>query len=393
MTQIGLTEEEREFIGVVRDWITRDVRPKVNEVEHANRYPEEWIEQMKQLGLFGLAIPEPWGDTEISTPAYCQITEELATGWMTLAGAMGGHTVVSKLLLGYGTDEQKDRYLPRMATGELRATMALTEPGGGSDLQAMRTNARRDGEDYVVNGSKMWITNARRSGLIALLCKTDRDAQPAHRGISILLVETDPDAAGLPGFTVSRDLSKLGYKGVETCELSFDGARVPAAALLGGEEGRGFAQMMRGLEVGRLQVASRALGVARAALEDSMRYATERETFGKPIWKHQAVGNLLADMATELEAARQLTQHAARRYDSGERADLEAGMAKLFASEVGLRNATSALRIHGGYGYSTEFDVERYFRDAPLMIVGEGTNEIQRNVIVGQLMKRGTVAP
>ncbi|OYN99002.1 isovaleryl-CoA dehydrogenase [Propionibacteriaceae bacterium ES.041] len=388
-----MTEEEREIIAVIRDWITRDVRPKVNEVEHANSYPEEWIEQMKQLGIFGLAIPEPWGDTALSTPAYCQITEELATGWMTLAGAMGGHTVVSKLLLAYGTDEQKDRYLPRMATGELRATMALTEPGGGSDLQAMRTHARRDGDDYVVNGSKMWITNARRSGLIALLCKTDREADPPHRGISILLVETHPDDGGLAGFTVSRDLSKLGYKGVETCELSFDGARVPASALLGGEEGRGFAQMMRGLEVGRLQVASRALGVARAALEDSMRYATERETFGKPIWKHQAVGNLLADMATELEAARQLTQHAARRYDSGERADLEAGMAKLFASEVGLRNATSALRIHGGYGYSTEFDVERYFRDAPLMIVGEGTNEIQRNVIVGQLMKRGTVAP
>jgi isovaleryl-CoA dehydrogenase len=274
-----------------------------------------------------------------------------------------------------------------MATGELRATMALTEPGGGSDLQAMRTHARREGDAYVVDGSKTWITNARKAGLIALLCKTDPTAEPAHRGISILLVEKGP------GFSLSRDLPKLGYKGVESCELSFDDMHVPAEALLGDAEGQGFSQMMRGLEVGRLQVAGRALGVARAALEDSLRYAQERESFGQPIWKHQLVGNYLADMATNLTAARQLTLFAARRYDSGERADLEVGMAKLFASEAAMEIALSAVRIHGGYGYSTEFDVERYFRDAPLMIVGEGTNEIQRNVIAGQLVKRGTVRP
>jgi isovaleryl-CoA dehydrogenase len=315
------------------------------------------------------------------------VTEELARGWMSLAGAMGGHTVVAKLLVTYGTPEQRDAWLPRMATGEVRATMALTEPGGGSDLQAMRTTARRDGDEYVVNGAKTWITNARRSQLIALLCKTDPSAVPSHRGVSILLAEHGP------GFSVSRDLPKLGYKGVESCELAFDEFRVPAVNLLGGTEGKGFAQMMRGLEIGRIQVASRALGVAHAALEDSLRYAQQRESFGKPIWQHQSVGNYLADMATKLEAARQLTLYAARRYDSGERSDMEAGMAKLFASEAAMEITLNAVRVHGGYGYSTEFDVERYFRDAPLMIVGEGTNEIQRNVIARQLIKRNRVSP
>jgi alkylation response protein AidB-like acyl-CoA dehydrogenase len=273
-----------------------------------------------------------------------------------------------------------------MATGEIRATMALTEPVGGSDLQAMTTVARRDGQDgdeYVVNGAKTWITNARRSQLIALLCKTDPAATPRHRGMSILLVEHGP------GLEVSRDLPKLGYKGVESCELSFSDYRTPASSVLGGQEGHGFAQMMKGLEIGRIQVASRALGVGKASLDDALRYAQERESFGQPIWKHQSVGNYLADMATKLTAARQLTLYAARQYDAGRRCDMEAGMAKLFASEVGMEIALNAVRIHGGYGYSTEFDVERYFRDAPLMIVGEGTNEIQRNVIAAQLVKRG----
>ncbi len=274
-----------------------------------------------------------------------------------------------------------------MATGELRATMALTEPGGGSDLQAMGTTARREGDGYVVNGSKTWISQRapRRADRAAVHDRPDRGAA-APRASSILLVETGPD-----GLTVSRDLPKLGYKGVESCELVFESMAVPTSALLGEEEGRGFAQMMRGLEVGRLQVAGRALGVGRAALEDALAYAQEREAFGVPIWKHQSIGNYLADMATKLTAARQLTLHAARRYDAGERADLEAGMAKLFASEAAMEIALDAVRIHGGYGYSTEFDVERYFRDAPLMIVGEGTNEIQRNVIARQLVKRGTV--
>jgi isovaleryl-CoA dehydrogenase len=380
-----LAADELELVHLVRDWVDRAVKPVVQELEHANTYPEDLIEQMKQMGIFGLAIPEPWGDAAVSARCYAAITEELARGWMSLAGAMGGHTVVAKLLLTNGTAEQKDRYLPRLATGELRATMALTEPGGGSDLQAMRTTARREGADYVINGSKVWISNARRSDLVALLCRTDPDADPAHRGISILLVEK------VPGFTVSRDMPKLGYKGVESCELSFDECRVPAGALLGGEEGRGFAQMMRGLEIGRIQVACRALGVGRAALEDSIRYAQQRESFGKPIWRHQAVGTYLADMVTQLTAARQLVQFAARRYDEGLRVDMEAGMAKLFASEVAMKIALDAVRIHGGYGYSTEFDVERYFRDAPLMIVGEGTNEIQRNVIAAQLIARNRV--
>ncbi|WP_406337772.1 acyl-CoA dehydrogenase family protein [Streptomyces sp. NBC_00649] len=378
-----LSTDEQLIVETVRNFVDREVKPVVRELEHADTYPEALIEQMKDLGIFGLAIPEEYGGTPVSTPCYVLITEELARGWMSLAGAMGGHTVVSKLLLHFGTDEQKNRYLPKMASGEIRSTMALTEPGGGSDLQAMRTVARRDGDSYVVNGGKTWITNSRRSQLIALLCKTDPAAEPKHRGISILLAEHGP------GLTVSRDLPKLGYKGVESCELTFDDYRVPAGALLGGVEGKGFGQMMKGLETGRLQVASRALGVGRAAFEDALRYAQERETFGEPIYKHQSIGNYLADMATSLTAARQLTLYAAREADAGRRVDMEAGMAKLFASETAMEIALNAVRIHGGYGYSTEFDVERYFRDAPLMIVGEGTNEIQRNVIVRQLVSRG----
>ncbi|WP_431912711.1 acyl-CoA dehydrogenase family protein [Nonomuraea jabiensis] len=378
-----LTTEEQAVVDTVRDFVEREVRPVARDLEHANAYPDKLIEQMKRLGIFGLGIPEPWGEAPVSMPCYALVTAELARGWMSLAGAMGGHTVVSKLILAFGTREQKDHYLPRMATGEIRATMALTEPGGGSDLQAMTTAARPDGDGYVINGAKTWITNARRSQLIALMCKTDPSARPRHKGISILLVEHGP------GLTVSRDLPKLGYKGVESCELVFEDYRAPRTALLGTEEGRGFAQMMKGLEVGRIQVAARALGVGRAAFDDALRYAQERESFGKPIWKHQAVGNHLADMATDLTAARQLILHAAERYESGARCDMEAGMAKLFASEAAMRAALNAVRIHGGYGYSTEFDVERYFRDAPLMIVGEGTNEIQRNVIAAQLVKRG----
>jgi alkylation response protein AidB-like acyl-CoA dehydrogenase len=380
----GLSAEEREVVRTVAEFVDRDVRPVVRDLEHANTYPGELIDQMKAMGIFGLAIPEPYGEAPVSTPCYAEVTAELARGWMSLAGAMGGHTVVSKLLLQFGTPEQKERYLSRMATGEVRATMALTEPGGGSDLQAMTTLARPapDG-GFVINGAKTWITNARRSQLIALLCKTDPAATPRHRGISVLLVEHGP------GLVVSRDLPKLGYKGVESCELSFSDYHAPAGALLGGEPGRGFTQMMKGLEIGRIQVASRAIGVAQAAFDDSFRYAQERETFGAPIWKHQQIGAYLADMATKLTAARQLVRYAAERYDAGERCDLEAGMAKLFASETAMEVALNAVRIHGGYGYSTEFDVERYFRDAPLMIVGEGTNEIQRNVIAQQLVARG----
>ncbi len=377
-----LSAEEEQIVELVARWVDEEVRPVVNELEHANTYPEDLIEQMKQMGVYGLAIPAPFGDFAVTSRCYARVTEEIARGWMSLAGAFGGHSVVSKLILRFGTQEQKDKYLPRLATGELRATMALTEPDGGSDLQALRTVAKPVADGYVINGSKTWITNARTSGLIALLCKTDPTANPPHRGISILLVEK------VPGFTVSRDLPKLGYKGVESCELHFDDCHVPSDALLGGVEGVGFSQMMGGLEVGRIQVAGRAIGVARAAFDDALRYAQDRKTFGKPIWEHQSVGNLLADMATQITAAQQLNYHAADCIDSGRRADMEAGMAKLFASEMAAKVTLDAIRIHGGHGYSTEFEVERYYRDAPLMIVGEGTNEVLRNVIVKQAIGR-----
>jgi alkylation response protein AidB-like acyl-CoA dehydrogenase len=379
----SLPAEEQAIVNTVREFVDREVRPVVRELERADEYPAKLIDQMKRLGIFGLAIPESYDGTPVSARCYVGVTEELARGWMSLAGAMGGHTVVSKLLLLFGTEEQKAKYLPKMATGEIRATMALTEPGGGSDLQAMTTTARPHAGGYLINGAKTWISNARRSQVMALLCKTDPGASPRHRGISILLVEHGE------GLSVSRDLPKLGYKGVESCELSFDDYHAPADALLGGVEGKGFAQMMKGLETGRIQVASRALGVGQAAFDDAFKYAQERESFGVPIWKHQSIGNYLADMATKLTAARQLVLHAADRYDAGERCDMEAGMAKLYASEVAMEIALNAVRIHGGYGYSTEYDVERYFRDAPLMIVGEGTNEIQRGVITEQLISRG----
>ena len=378
-----LTEQEQDIVDVVRDFVDRQVRPVARDLEHANTYPGDLIETMKGLGIFSLVIPEEYGGIDVSTPCFAAVTEELARGWMTLAGAMGGHSVVATMLRLFGTEEQKQHYLPRMATGEVRAAMALTEPGGGSDLQAMRTRAIRQHDgSYLVNGSKMWITNARTAGLLALLCKTNPDADPSHRGVSVLLMEPSY------GYQVSRDLPKLGYKGVESCEVNFDDVIAPETALLGGEEGRGFPHFMKGLELGRIQVASRGVGVAQAALDDALAYAQQRESFGVPIWQHQAVGQMLADMATKTEAARQLVHHAAQTFDTGRRADLEAGMAKLFASEVCMQVALDAMRVHGAAGYSTEVDIERYFRDAPLMIVGEGTNEIQRNVIVRQLVAR-----
>jgi alkylation response protein AidB-like acyl-CoA dehydrogenase len=378
-----LTDEEQQYVATIASFVDREVRPVARELEHANTFPADLIERMRALGVFGLVVPEQFGGSPVSTPCFATVAAELARGWMSLAGAMGPHSVVCTLLATYGTDEQKQRWLQRLATGEVRAAMALTEPGGGSDLQAMRTVARPQPDgSYRLSGSKTWITNGRRAGLVAVLCKTDPAADPVHRGVSLLLVEPGE------GFTVSRDLPKLGYKGVESCELSFDEYAAGADALLGGEPGRGFAQMMRGLELGRIQVASRSVGVAQAALDDAVRYAQQREAFGKPIWEHQAVGHLLATMATKVEAARRLTLYAAERYDSGERADMEAGMAKLFASEACLEVTTDAMRVHGGYGYSPEFDVERYYRDAPLMVLGEGTNEIQKNVIAKQLVAR-----
>jgi alkylation response protein AidB-like acyl-CoA dehydrogenase len=378
-----LPEEEQAIVEAVARWVDREVRPRAGRLERAQEYPTALIEQMKEMGVFGLAVPARWSESAVSTRCFALVTEELARGWMSLAGAVGGHSVVAQLLARFGTPEQQDQWLPRMATGEVRAAMALTEPSGGSDLQDIRTRAVRseEGTAYVVDGSKTWITNARHAGLIATLVKTDPEAQPRHAGISILLVEPSQ-------VEVSRDLPKLGYRGVESCELAFAGSRVPATALLGGEEGRGFAQFMAGLELGRVQVAARAVGVAQAALDDALAYAQQRETFGKPIWEHQSVGNLLADMATKVHAARLLVLDAAAGIDAGRRSDLEAGMAKLYASEACMQVALDAMRIHGATGYSAEIDIERYFRDAPLMIVGEGTNEIQRNVIVRRLIER-----
>lgn len=389
----GLSADEEEMIALVREFVDERVKPEVRRFEESDTYPEPLIEEMKKLGFFGLLAPAEHGGVDVSTAAFARVTEELARGWMSLAGAIGGHSVITYLIKTFGTPEQQSTYLPRMATGELRATMALTEPSGGSDLQNMRTYAVResgaDGDDLVINGSKTWISNAAHSGLVGLLCRTDRDANPAHAGMSVVLVETGGEHGPAPaGFEVSPKIPKLGYKGVEACTLSFDGMRVPATAVLGGVPDRGWGQMMRGLEVGRVQVAARALGVGQAALEAAVAYAQQRESFGKPIWKHQSVGNLIADMATKMRAARLLTLDAADRLDSGVRADLEAGMAKLFASETAMEVALDAMRVHGGYGFSREFDVERYFRDAPLMILGEGTNEIQRNVIAAQVIAR-----
>jgi alkylation response protein AidB-like acyl-CoA dehydrogenase len=377
-----LDSGERDIVAVVRDWVADAVRPVARDLEHANAYPGELIDAMKQLGVFGLAVPEAYGGSGVSTRCFALVTEELSRGWMSLAGAMGGHSVIARLIARFGTEAQRAEWLPRMATGEVRAAMALTEPAGGSDLQAIRTRAAANGKGYVLDGVKTWITNARRADVVAVLCKTDPDAVPPSRGISIVLAEHGP------GFTVSRDLPKLGYKGLESCEIVFDGYECPREALLGEREGHGFSQMMGGLELGRINVAARAVGVARAAFEDSMRYAQQREAFGQPIWKHQAVGHRLADMATRVDAARLMTLRAAAALDAGRRSDLEAGMAKLFASEACLQVTADAIKVHGGYGFSAEFDIERYYRDAPLMVVGEGTNDIQRNVIIRQLIER-----
>ncbi|WFN92735.1 acyl-CoA dehydrogenase family protein [Gordonia sihwensis] len=382
---MALTKDEQEMVSLVRDFIDQRVASRVREFEADDIYPEEFIEEMKELGFFGLLAPAEYGGVDVSMACFARVCEELARGWMSLAGAIGGHSVITYLIKTFGTQEQKDKYLAAMAEGKIRATMALTEPGGGSDLQAMRTYAAPGEDGFTINGSKTWISNAAHSGLFGLLCITDRDASPAHKGMSVILVEPGD------GFTVSKKLPKLGYRGVEACELVFDGMKVPADAVLGGEPNKGWGHMMRGLEVGRIQVASRALGVGQASLEAATKYAQERESFGKPIWKHQSVGNMIADMATKQQAARLLTVDAAEKLDRGERADLEAGMAKLFASETAMQLALDSIRVHGGYGYSKEYDVERYFRDAPLMIVGEGTNEIQRNVIAAQHIARNKI--
>lgn len=380
MTQ--LTEFQRSVLATIRDFVRREVVPTASRYDEADEFPADLVERMRDLGLFGAMIPEDYGGGGMDVATYALAVEELAKGWMSLAGFMNTHMLLADMLLRFGTDEQKQRYLPVMATGELRGGLCITEPDAGTDVQAISTRAVRDGEEYVLNGAKTLITNGRHGGLFAVVCKTAPEATPAYRGISILLAERSP------GFNVVRDIPKLGYRGIDTCEITFDNLRVPAANLLGGVEGQGFGHVMAGLELGRINVAARAVGVGRAALEAATQYAQQRHSFGKPIAEHQAIQLKLADMATQLQAAHLLVMHAAALKDQDARVDFEAGMAKLFASEACLAVSTDAMRIHGGYGYTKDLPIERYFRDAPLMIIGEGTNEIQRVVIARNLVKR-----
>ncbi len=372
-----------QVIDTVRRFVEREVIPVASKYEHADEYPQPLVDRMRELGLFGATIPVEYGGLGLDYTTYAMIVEELCRGWMSLSGVLNTHLMFAYVLRMHGTPEQQVRYLPAMARGEQRAALCLTEPHAGSDAQRIRTTAVRRGDHYVVNGSKMFITNARTATIYSLVAKTEPNADPPYKGISLFAAEKDA-----PGVTVGRQLDKLGYKGVETCEVSFEDFRVPAGNLVGGVEGRGFAQVMSGLEVGRINIAARAVGVAQAAFEDAIRYAQQRRTFGKPICEHQAIQLKLADMATKIEAARLLTRQAAAMKDRGERVDVEAGMAKLFASETCQEVSLEAMRILGGYGYVKEFPVERYYRDAPLMIIGEGTNEIQRLVIARSLVQR-----
>ncbi len=378
-------DEESAILDSVDRFLERDVKPYAHELEANDTYPDEIVEKMKGLGLFGATIGPAYGGLGLSATTYARIVERVAAVWMSVSGIFNSHLIMAAAVERFGTEDQKRRYLPRFASGELRGGIALTEPDCGTDLQAVRTRARRDGEDYLVDGTKTWITNSIEGGILAVLVKTDPEAVPRHKGMSLLLIEKGA------GFKVARKLDKLGYRGIDTAELVFEACRVPRHNLIGGEEGRGLQQILSGLELGRINVAARGVGIARAALQESLAYAQVRKTFGKPICEHQAIQIKLADMATQVEAARLLVEAAARAYDSGQRCDLEAGMAKLFATEAALANSLEAMRIHGAYGYSKEFNIERYYRDAPLLAIGEGTNELQRIVIARELVKRNPV--
>ena len=371
-----------QIVDTVRRFVEREVMPVASKYEHANEYPHDLVERMKELGLFGATIAPEWGGLGLDYSTYSRIVEEICRGWMSLSGVLNTHLMFAYVLQRFGTAAQQERWLPAMARGEHRAALCLTEPHAGSDTQQIRTTARRDGDHYVVNGSKMFITNARTATIYSLLTKTDPKANPPHKGMTLFAAERGP------GLTVGRDIDKIGYKSVETCEVSFEDYRVPVGNLIGGEEGRGLQMVLSGLEVGRINIASRAVGVAQAAFESAIRYSQQRSTFGKPICEHQAIQLKLADMATKIEASRLLVRQAAAMKDRGERCDLEAGMAKLFASETCQEVSLEAMRVLGGYGYTKEFPVERYYRDAPLMIIGEGTNEIQRLVIARGLVQR-----
>jgi len=377
-----VSQEDQMILDAIDKWLERDVRPNVLRLDHADEYPLEMVEQMKELGLFGATIPEEYGGLGLSSVTYVKIIERISEVWMSLSGILNSHLIMAACVARAGTEAQKQKYLPIFATGELRGGLALTEPDAGTDLQAIRTRAVKDGDDYVITGTKTWITNGIQGQCFALLVKTDPDAQPRHKGMSMFIAEK------AEGFNVSKKLEKLGYKGIDSAELSFDGYRIPAANLLGGVEGKGLQAALGGLELGRINVAARGCGLAAAALKDATAYAQIRKTFGKPIAEHQAIQLKLGEMATKLQASRLLTYDAARAYDRGERCDMEAGMAKYFASETAVFNSLEAMRIHGGHGYSKELHIERYFRDAPLMTIGEGTNEMQRIIIAKQLIER-----
>jgi alkylation response protein AidB-like acyl-CoA dehydrogenase len=389
MAPFELTDTQKAIVETVRDFIDKEVVPVADEMEHKDEYPEAIVEQMKEMGLFGLNVPEEYGGIGESLTTYALCVVELARGWMSLSGVLNTHFMGNYMINKFGTDEQRERYLPRMATGEVRAALAMSEPEAGSDVQAIRTKAVRDGDEYVVNGQKMWLTNGLRSGIVMTLVKTDPGADPPHKGMSMLIVEkTAGEPRPAPGLDVGKNIEKMGYKGVETTEMSFNDHRVPVEQLLGTEEGQGFRQVLDGIEIGRVNVAARAVGVSTRAFEEAIKYAQERKAFGKAISQHQAIQMHLAEMATQLEAAKLLLLQAAHKKDAGERSDLEAGMAKLFASEACHDICLKALRVHGGYGYSKEFTVERLYRDAPFLLIGEGTSEIQKQVIARRLLEK-----
>lgn len=373
----------------IHDWVDKEVLPVVSYYDHADEYPTPLVDTMQELGLFGLTIPEEYGGLGLDLVTYALVVKELSRGWISLSGVINTHFMAAWMINSYGTPEQKQHFLPRMATGELRAAYSMTEPHAGSDVQSIRTRAVRDGDQWSITGQKMWVTNGLRAGLVMLLAVTDPTAEPRHRGMSALLVEKEPGVATQPGLSVPPQLKKLGYKGVETTELAFDGYRIPAGNVLGGESqvGRGFKQFMSAVELGRVNVAARGLGLATSAFELAVKYAKQRETFGVPISEHQAIQLKIAQMGTKIRATELLVFDAAERKSRGERVDLEAGMAKLFASETAFEVATEAMRIHGGYGYSQEYMVERLYRDAPLLILGEGTNEIQQVLIARRLLE------
>lgn len=391
MSLIELTEEQEAIIKAVREFVEQEVFPVADEMEHRDEFPDKIVEQLKEMGLFGLTIPEEHGGAGMDVMTYALVVSELSRGWMSLSGILNTHFMAAYLLRKHGTDEQKQRWLPRMATGELRAAYSMSEPGAGSDVQAITCRAERRDDHYVVNGTKMWVTNGLRAGLVVLLCKTDPDADPPAKGMSLLYVEKEPGAETFEGITIPPNIAKMGYKGVETTELVFENHRVPVGNLLGEGEGQGFYQVMDGIEVGRVNVAGRAVGLATRAFEEAITYAQQREAFGKPIAKHQAISFKLAQMGTKLEAARLMLLSAAQKKASGERSDLEAGMAKLFCSEACKEIVEDALRIHGGYGYSAEYTIERLYREAPFLLIGEGTSEIQQMIIGRQLLDRHKV--